>query len=51
MREWKVYLTDGAFTIVRVCGEDVSLKRCLEILEYRGYEDKEIVSIEVMYRS
>lgn len=48
-RAWKVTLQDGAFTMVRLAGEDVTLSKCLKILGWRGYEDKDIKNIEEVW--
>ena len=46
---WKVRLQNGAYTIIRKAGENVSFKDCLEILTYRGYEYTDIQSLEEIW--
>lgn len=49
LRVWKVTLQDGAFTVVRVSGKSLSVRDCIEILEYRGYKDTDIKVMEEVF--
>lgn len=46
LRVWKAVLKNGAITIVRVAGKNISFKECLEILDYRGYTANDILSLD-----
>lgn len=48
-RAWKAVLQKGNYTMVRLAGENVSFKRCLEILDYRGYVHTEIQSLDEVW--
>ena len=51
IRAWKAILQNGAITMVRVAGKNLTFRECLEILDYRGYTANDIQSLDEVWEA